>query len=218
MPTEPDDATIARVRRELADLAEAPAPAAPPEVTAAVVAALRGHHRVVPGGGDPLRHADRPPVHRRTWQFGGLLAIGVAIVLGSLALVDTETRPDPGTRTDYTTARHVTAQSTPSGLPLTSLMPLPPEAIEALLIRPPVLGPLTDPAACLTGIGRPADTPILGAQPVPDGVLLVLPGTTPEEMVAVVVAARCPATNPGLPVSAVLPRPSHAAREHRGLR
>jgi len=212
VPTEPDDATTARVRRELADLAEAPAPAPPPEVTAAVVAALRGNHRVVPGGGAPLRHADRPSVHRRTWQFGGLLAVGVSIVLGSLALIDTETRPATGTRADYTTARHVTEQSIPPGLPL------PAEAIEALLIRPPVLGPLTDPPACLTGIGRPADTPILGAQPVPDGVLLVLPGSTPDEMVAVVVAAGCPATNPRLLTSSVLPRPSHAAREHRGLR
>ncbi|TQK29830.1 hypothetical protein [Arthrobacter sp. SLBN-53] len=212
MPTEPDDATTAWVRRELADLTEAPAPAPPPEVTAAVVAALRGNHRVVPGGEEPLRHADRPSVHRRTWQFGGLLAVGVAIVLGSLALPDTEPRPATGTRADYTTARQLTEQSTPSGLPLPS------QAIAALLIRPPVLGPLMDTAACLTGIGRPADTPILGAQPVPDGVLLVLPGTTPDELVAVVVADRCPATNPRLLTSSVLPRPSHAAREHRGLR
>ena len=116
MPTEPDDATIARVRRELADLAEAPAPAPPPDVTAAVVAALRGHHRVVPADGGPLRHADRPPVRRGTWLFVGLLAAGVAVI------------------------------------------------------------------------------------------------------VAVVVAAGCPATDPALLTSSVLPRPSHAGREHRGLR
>lgn len=216
MPTEPDDATIARVRRELADLAEAPAPAPPPEVTAAVVAALRGHHRVVPADGGPLRHADRPPVRRGTWLFVGLLAAGVAVivavVLGSLALTGTEHGPGTGARADYTTARHVIEQSTPSDLPL------PAQAIEALLIRPPVLGPLKDTSACLTRLGRPADTPILGAQPVPAGVLLVLPGSTPEEMVAVVVAAGCPATDPALLTSSVLPRPSHAGREHRGLR
>ena len=212
MPTEPDDATIARVRRELADLAEAPAPAPPPEVTAAVVAALRGHHRVVPADGGPLRHADRPPVRRGTSLFVGLLAVIGAVVLGGLALTGTEGGVGTGARADYTTARHVTAQSTPPDLPL------PAEAIEALLIRPPVLGPLQDLSACLTRLGRPADTPILGAQPVPAGVLLVLPGSTPEEMVAVVVAAGCPATDPGLLTSSVLPRPSHAGREHRGLR
>ncbi|MEH3131041.1 MAG: hypothetical protein PGN27_13895 [Mycolicibacterium neoaurum] len=212
MPTEPDDATIARVRRELADLAEAPAPPPPPEVTAAVVAALRGHHRVIPADGGPLRHADRPPVHRGMWLFVGLIAVAVVIVLGSLARTGTERPPATGARADYTTARHVTEQSTPPALPL------PADAIEALLIRPPVLGPLKDPSACLTSLGRPPDTPILGAQPVPAGVLLVLPGSTPEEMVAVVVAAGCPAADPVLLTSSVLPRPSHAGREQRGLR
>lgn len=212
MPTDPDDATIARVRRELADLAEAPAPSPPPEVTAAVVAALRGHHRVVPPAGGPLRHADRPAVHRRTWLIIGLVAVGVAVVLGSVARTGTEDRPDTGARADYTTARQLIEP------PASSALPFPPAAIEALLIRPPVLGPLTDPAACLAGIGRPADTPVLGAQPVPDGVLLVLPGSGPDEMVAVVVAAGCPTADPAVLTSAVLPRPSPAGREHRGLR
>ena len=201
MPSDPDDATTTQVRRALAELADAPAPPPPPEVSAAVIAALRGNHRVLPGPGT-RRHADRPPPTRHAGAVLGTIAAVAALVCGVFALLGGEPGTDaPDFRVTGPTAEHITVERTPPAIPL----PVP--AIHALLIRAPDLGPLSDPAGCLTSIDRPADTRILGAQPVPDGVLLVLPGPGAADLSVLVVPAECPAAESAILASTVLARP-----------
>lgn len=201
MHSESDEASTARVRRELADLAEAPAPPPPPEVSAAVVAALRGNHRVLPPAGAPDRHASRPPAGRRPGVLIGMLAAVAAVGIGTVALTRPQQAAAPRFGDGGITAAHITVQP-PAATP-----PLPVPALRALLGRPPDLGGITDPGACLVSLGRPADTPILGAQPVPDGVLLVLPGPDPARLRVIVVGTGCPAGSSPARADTVLPRP-----------
>ena len=95
----------------------------------------------------------------------------------------------------------------PTGILLTA------EQILDLLHQPPDYGPLADPkrrASCLNGLGYPASTPILGAQPVDvnsrTGVLLLLAGDTPEELVAVAVAPNCSSADAGVLTKTVINR------------
>ena len=85
------------------------------------------------------------------------------------------------------------------------VVPLSQAEILGLLDRSPEYGPLTDPsrrASCLSGLGYPASTQVLGARPIDinarPGVLLVLPGDTPDNLAVFAVAPNCSAADTGL--------------------
>jgi hypothetical protein len=124
--------------------------------------------------------------------------------VGAIALVNT---PEPAPSTPVT-AEHITV-STPS-----MAIPLSQPQILGLLDRSPDYGPLGDAArraSCLTGLGFPAATRVLGAQPIEinarPGVLLVLPGDTPGSLAVFAVALNCSAADTGLLASTQVPRP-----------
>jgi hypothetical protein len=94
------------------------------------------------------------------------------------------------------------------------VVPLSQDEILGLLDRRPEYGPLTDPsrrASCLSGLGYPASTQVLGARPIDinarPGVLLVLPGDTPNNLAVFAVALNCSAADTGLLANTQLPRP-----------
>jgi len=185
-------AGLDRVRRELADLGadESSAPDVPAAVTARIGAAL---------------HADRPAskVHRLGLVIG-LGAVLSAVVLGAVML----TRDPAPTWSSGPTAEKITVSRPPQRMPLST-----PQIIE-LLSSGPDFGPLADPqrrASCLSGLGYPADTTVLGAQPVhvdgTAGVLIVLPADTPKAVLALVVDANCGPAHTGLLARTAVTRP-----------
>lgn len=223
-----DDHTAARVRRQVradpdaeatlralnrvrgdvaavcADLASAPDP--PPAVTARISAALRSASGSSTGG---AAHSARP--HTRPARLiagvAGACAVVAAIGLGTAALVNAPT-PTPSTQI---TAEHITVSTPPMAIPLSQAQLL------GLLDRSPDYGPLPGPlndparrASCLTGLGYPASTRVLGAQPIEinarPGVVLVLPGDTPDSLTVFAVALNCTAADTGLLVSTQIPR------------
>ena len=134
---------------------------------------------------DPVRHT------KRAMALTGLLAAGTAAVLGSIALLGSPA-PDAGEAT--TPARRIT-----------ETFPVPAPEILGLLDRPADLGALRNPArlaSCLTGLGYPGSTPVLGARRLPtagrDVVLLVLAADTPRRLAAIVVPTTCSAADTGL--------------------
>jgi hypothetical protein len=137
----------------------------------------------------------------------GACAVVAAIGLGTTALVNA---PTP-TMSTQKTAEHITVSTTPMVIPLSQAQLL------GLLDRSPDYGPpggpLNDPArrgSCLTGLGYPASTRVLGARPIDinarPGVLLVLPGGTPDNLVVFAVALNCSAADTGLLASTQIPR------------
>jgi hypothetical protein len=223
-----DDDTAARVRRQVradpaaeatlralnrvrsavaavgADPASAPDP--PPAVTARISAALRSASGSSTGG---AAHSARP--HTRPARLiagvAGACAVVAAIGLGTAALVNA---PTPMLSTQIT-AEHITVSTPPMAIPLSQAQLL------GLLDRSPDYGPppgpLNDPArraSCLTGLGYPASTRVLGAQPIEinarPGVVLVLPGDTPDSVTVFAVALNCSAADTGLLVSIQIPR------------
>ena len=137
----------------------------------------------------------------------GACAVIAAIGVGTSALVDAPT-PVPSTQI---TAEHITVSTPPMAIPLSQAQLL------GLLDRSPDYGPrggpLNDPArraSCLSGLGYPASTRVLGAQPVDinarPGVVLVLPGETPASLTVFAVALNCSAADTGLLVSTQVPR------------
>jgi hypothetical protein len=197
---DPDPAAVDRVRRDLAALGgdEESAPDVPPAVTARVVAALRAQRG--PG------HSIRPPP-RRIRVIGlviGLAAVAVGVVIGGLMLAR-----DPAPRWQAgPTAESITVSRPPPHLPLSD------PQLRTLLTRSPEFGPLADPlrrASCIDGLGYSAVTQVLGAQPVDmhgqPAVLMLLPGDTPERMVALVVDANCSSAHTGLLANKVVTRP-----------
>ncbi|GBE63973.1 hypothetical protein MFM001_04350 [Mycobacterium sp. MFM001] len=150
-------------------------------------------------------HAARPggrPL-RVVAAVAGLAAAAVAVALGTAALVST---PEP-TPSSPTTAQHITVSRPPAAIPLSDAEVL------ALLDRPPDYGPLDDPqrrASCLTGLGYAGSVRVLGARPIEitghPGVLLILPGDTPDAVAALAVAPTCSAGNTGLLADRSVPR------------
>lgn len=175
-PLDPVRADLARIGAD-----EVPAPPVPEAVTARVVAALRA--------ADGPRHAAAPPPRPRALLFGaGVVAVVAAALLGVHGLrTDTDR---PGASRTAEPARHLTVTARPDGIPLSD------PQLRTLLGRPPRLGPLADPArlgGCLTALGRPPDTRVLGATPLPaagGAVLLVLPDGA-DAATAVLVDPRC---------------------------
>lgn len=192
-----DPAVLARVRRDLADLGSdaASAPEVPEHVTSRVVAALRD---------EPAHRVRRQPL-RRLQVVGLLVGVGAAVaavIVGASAMArdPAPTFPAGPTAEQITVARPA------------ATIPLPDPQIIALLGRPPDYGALADPGqrgSCLDRLGFPGAA-VLGARPLEMGgrsaVLMLLPGDTPEAVVAVVVDSNCSGAHTGLLARTVVTR------------
>ncbi|ORB64894.1 hypothetical protein [Mycobacterium scrofulaceum] len=190
-----------QVRCDVATLGAEPAPEVPPEVTARVSSALAPAEP-----GPPVAHAARPRP-RPTRVLATVIGVGAviaAIGVGTAALI---TAPEPAPSTQVT-AEHITVSTPPMVIPLSA------EEIVGLLSQRPDYGPLADPvrrASCLTGLGYPASTQVLGARRVEinarPGVVLVVPADTPRSLAVYAVALNCNAADTGLLANTQIPRP-----------
>ncbi|WP_454561715.1 hypothetical protein [Mycobacterium haemophilum] len=196
-----------RVRSNLAavsaDLASAPDP--PPAVTAEISAALRSASARGPRIGGAA-HSARPQVGptKVIAAVAGLGAVVAAIGVGTAALIDAPA----STPAEPATAQHITVSTPPPVIPLSEAQ------ILDLLHRAPEFGSLGDAArraSCLSGLGYPASTTVLGAQLIDvnarPAVLLVLPGDTPDKLAVFAVTPYCSAVNTGLLATTGIPRP-----------
>ena len=207
-----------QVRSDVAAVGADPTstPDPPPAVIARISAALRSagspSSRSRLGGG--AAHSARPRTRPARVIAGaaGLGAVVAAIGVGATALINA---PAP-TPSAPITAEHITVSGPASGPP--SAIPLSQAQILALLDRNPDFGPLGGPlndpprrASCLSGLGYPASTQVLAAQPIEinarPGVLLVLPGDTPDSLAVFAVALNCSAADTGLLANTQIPRP-----------
>lgn len=197
-----------RVRGEVAAVTadQASAPHTPPALVAKISAALRS------AGSPAAAHCARPRTHPAKIVAGiaGFSAIAAAIGLGTAALLGT-----PSSTPSTPIAEHITV-SRPVSRPA-AVIPLSVPQIVELLDHAPNYGSsedsLDDPqrrASCLSGLGYPASTPVLGAQPIEingrPAVVLLLPGGTPDELVVFAIARSCSAADTGLWASTALPR------------
>lgn len=190
-----------RARSDVATLSAEPAPDVPPEVTARISAALESAE-----AGRPVAHSARPQV-RPARVIAGVAGVGAllaAVGVGTAALINA---PEPAPSTGVT-AEHITVSTPPMAIPLS------PDEIRGLLTRAPDYGPLADPArraSCLTGLGYPASTQVLGARPVEvnarPGVVLVVAGDAPRSLAVYAVALNCNAADTGLLANTTIPRP-----------
>ena len=199
-----------QVRRDVASLGADPAsaPDVPPEVTSRISAALRSAGEGEPRSG--AAHSARPHIRpaKAVAAIAGAAALLAAIAMGTAALINA---PEPTPSTPVT-AEHITVSTPPMTIALSQA------EIVGLLNHAPDYGPpgrsLSDPprrASCLTGLGYPASTQVLGARPIEinarPGVLLVLPGETPDSLAVFAVALNCSAADTGLLASTQIPRP-----------
>jgi hypothetical protein len=181
-------------------------PKSAPAVAARISAALRSASGSATGR---AAHSAHPPIRPARLFAGaaGVCAVATAIGLGTTALLNA---PTPASSTQKT-ADHITVSTPPMVVPLSQAQ------ILGLLNQSPDYGPpkgpLNDPArraSCLTGLGYPAATQVLGAQPIAinarPGVLLVLPGDTPDNLGVFAVAVNCSAADTGLMASTQIPR------------
>lgn len=201
-------AALNRVRRDVAALGDDPrsAPDPPPHLGAKVAAAVRAAGPAGPTTGEPPTHSARPVVRpsRVAAAVAGLGAVLAAIGVGTVALMRA---PGPAPSTPDT-AELITVSTPPMAIPLTQ------GEIQALLGHPPDYGPLADPArraSCLTGLGYPAATEVLGARPIEinarPGVVLVVAADTPRTLAVYAVAPSCSAADTGLLANTQVPRP-----------
>jgi hypothetical protein len=191
-----------RVRSDVATLGADPAsaPDVPPEVASRVSAALRAADQ------SGATHSARPGIRpaRLVAGVAGAVAVLAAIGVGTAALINA---PEP-TPSSQPTAEHITVSTPPQVIPLSQA------EIVGLLHQKPDYGPLSDQArraSCLSGLGYPASTQVLGARPIEinarPGVLLILPGDTPENLSVFAVALNCSAADTGLLANTQVPRP-----------
>ncbi len=190
-----------RVRCEVATLGAEPAPEVPPDVAARISATLGSAE-----AGQPVVHSARPRIRpaRVVAGVAGVGAVLAAVGVGTAALI---TAPGPTPSTPVT-AEHITVSTPPMVIPLSR------DEILGLLDQSPDFGPLGDPArraSCLTGLGYPAATQVLGARRVEinarPGVVLVVPGDTPHSLAVYAVALNCSAADTGLLANTEVPRP-----------
>ncbi|BAX95079.1 hypothetical protein [Mycobacterium shigaense] len=191
-----------RVRRDLAAAGADEAPAVPAEVTARITATLQSATTGPPGGST---HAARPhlPPARLVAAIAGACAALAAVAFGTVALLR-EPAPTPSTGP---TAEHITVSTPPAAIPLSAA------DLRELLHQPPDFGPLSDPArraSCLSGLGYPASTLVLGGHPVEinarPGIVLVLPADTPDNLTVFAVSLNCSAADTGLLADTQIPR------------
>jgi hypothetical protein len=199
-------AALDRVRRDLALLgADATsAPEVPAAVTEHVAAALRAADDADSRpAGHAVRGARIQP--RVIVAVIGTLAAFAAVGIGTAMLL----RPAGPTRADGPTAEKLTVPQPPTRFPLSA-----PELV-ALLGRPlPDLGPLADPqrrSSCLSGLGYPTSTPVLGAKRIQAGgqplVVLLVPGAAQKAVNALVVRPNCSSADTGLLADTALNQP-----------
>jgi hypothetical protein len=194
-----------QVRRDVAAVGADPAsaPEVPPRVTAGISAALGSAPALTTAGG---AHSARPRIRaaRTIAALAGLCAALTGIGFGIAALLR-----DPGsTPSAPVTAEHITVSTPPMAVPLSA------REILALLDHSPDYGPLGDPArraSCLSGLGYPASTQVVGARPIDinarPGILLVMSGDAPHSLAVYAVALNCNAADTGLLASTQVPRP-----------
>jgi hypothetical protein len=195
-----------QVRCDVATMGADPtsAPDVPPQVTARISAALRsaGDAQAPSGAVHSARPRIRPAKVAAMAAGGG--AVLAAMGVGTAALINA---PEPAPSAPAT-AQHITVSTPPMTIPLSRA------EILGLLKHSPDFGPLTDPArraSCLSGLGYPASTQVLGARPIEinarPGVLLLLPGEAPDNLAVVAVATDCSAADTGLLANTQIPRP-----------
>jgi hypothetical protein len=191
-------AALDRTRSDLDGLGsdEASAPDMPADVARRIGAALRDQRPA---------HAVRRP---RLGRFQVIaLVVGVAAALAAVGIGTAMLKRDPAPPVSTgPTAKSITVP--PRNIPLSG------PQILGLLSRPPDYGLLGDPqrrGSCLSGLGYPSTTAVLGAQPVDmagrPGVLMVLPGDTPKAIVALVVDPNCSSAHTSLLADTVVARP-----------
>ncbi|OBI83017.1 hypothetical protein [Mycobacterium asiaticum] len=196
-----DDDTAARVRRQIRT---------DPQAAEQLQALQRVRTDLAAAGATSSEqpraaHAARPPVRpaRLIAGIAGVCAVVAAVAVGTTALL----HEPPPTASTPATANHITV-STP-----VPVIPLSDQEIRGLLHRAPDFGALTNGAqraSCLAGLGYPASAQVLGAQPVDvnarPGVVLVMPGDTPDTVIAYAVALNCSAADTGMLASTAIPR------------
>src|ERR1700744_812897 len=192
-----------RVRREGAALGCDPssAPQVDPGAVDRIAAALRAER---PGAAHTVGRGRLPRSARLAVALAALGAIAAAAWLGTRALLT----PSASMPSRPTTIDHITVSRPPPTIPLSD------QEVLALVDRAPDFGALTDPrrrAACLSGLGYPADARVLGARPIDiaghPAVLLVLAGDAPGSVKALAVAPTCSAANTGLSADRIVDRP-----------
>jgi hypothetical protein len=196
-----------QVRHDVAALGADPAsaPEVPAEVTARISATLRsaGRDELTDSGST---HAARPHVRpaRVLAGIAGVCAVLAAVGFGTVALLNAPA-PTPSTSP---TADHITVSTPPMVIPLSQA-----ELLD-LLNRRPDYGPLDDPArraSCLSGLGYPASTQVMGGRPVEinarPGIVLILAADTPGNLAVFAVALNCSAADTGLLADTQIPRP-----------
>jgi hypothetical protein len=188
---------------------------ATPVVTPAVIDRIGAALRAAPTAARrsrahlPATHTVQPSKRlcrgRALATASGLAAAVLAAGLGTAALIAT---PKPAPTPGEPTAQLITVTRPPMRIPLSD------PQILALLNREPDYGPLADPqrrGSCLGGLGYPAATQVLSAQPIEiagrAAVLLVLPSRTPDKVTALAVAPTCSSLNTGLLADRVVNRP-----------
>jgi hypothetical protein len=202
--------SLNQVRSDLATAGAAPAPDPPPGVAARISAALRSASGAPPGG---AAHSARPQIRPARVIAGavGLCAVVAAIGFGTAALL----RAPAPVPSAPVTAEHITVSMPPMTIPLSQaqILGLLDHAPDYGAPGGPLGGALNDPshrASCLTGLGYPASTRVLGARPIDinvrPAILLVLPGETPAELAVFAVAPNCSAADTGLLASTGIPR------------
>ncbi len=195
---EPDAYTDARtdaVRRQLARLAtdDDTAPDVPPDVTARIGAALRAAPRPAAAHAHTV---ERPAMSaaQRAAVLAGLVATVAAVIVGVLILAR-----DPGPSfAPGPTASQITVPGQPP-------FPLADAELRDMLSAEPDLGPLADRqrlASCLTGLDHSPTETVLGGRYLERGgrpaVVLLLPGSTPQQISAVLVEPTCSSVDTGL--------------------
>ncbi|WP_406813328.1 hypothetical protein [Mycobacterium sp. M23085] len=197
-----------RVRRDVAAVGADPnaAPEPPPELTGRIVAALRSADPPSVDAARTADHSARPHTRpaRTIAAIAGLGAVLAAIGFGTVALLHAP-QPTPDTPGDV---EHITVSTPPMRIPLSQ------HEILGLLGRSPDYGALSDPArraSCLTGLGYPASTQVLGARQVEinarPGVVLVIPGDSPHVLDVFAVSPNCSAADTGLLANTQVNRP-----------
>jgi hypothetical protein len=201
-----DDGTAARLRHRTRTDPAATAPDVPADVTARIGAAL-GDAALGHAGVRRAAHAVGRPRLRGLQVLGPAVGLGatlVAIVVGAVMLV----RDPAPTRSATPTAESITVSRPPPNIPLSD------PQILGLLSHDPDYGPLADPqrrSSCLSGLGYPGATTVLGARPVDmdgrPGVLLLMPGNTAKAVAALIVDPNCNSAHTGLLADTVITRP-----------
>lgn len=186
-----------------ADAASAPDP--PPAVTARIAAALKSADSARPRSAAIAAHLARPPLRPRR-VIGAVIGLCAALAATGLGTAALMRLPGPAPSAPET-LNLITVSTPPMSIPMSDTQ------IRGLLDRNPDFGPLSDPArraSCISGLGYPASTKVLGARPIEintrPGVVLVLPGDTADSLAVFAVALNCSAADTGLLASTQLPR------------